>query len=254
MDLLCHQPRAECRKDAQSARQLEAQGLPWRRIDAVNGWELSEDEIARVYDARANARRGKYPLVPAEIGCYLSHIEAWRAIAASDQPGGFIFEDDFAANGTLGPVLRALVEDEPRDWDMVKLFFLRRQSTHPCQPPAGAGFPHRGARQGAHLPDRLWAQARGGGASGFARPALFFRPVDEDQKFFWETGLRVALVLPPPIEVGDQQAETGTIGNARRAATAGRSRLRQGLHGALYQLRYRVLLRWHRWRGTGLNR
>ncbi|MFC6687900.1 glycosyltransferase family 25 protein [Jhaorihella thermophila] len=105
-----------------SARQLEAQGLPWRRIDAVNGWELSEDEIARVYDARANARRGKYPLVPAEIGCYLSHIEAWRAIAASDQPGGFIFEDDFAANGTLGPVLRALVEDEPRDWDMVKLF------------------------------------------------------------------------------------------------------------------------------------
>ncbi|MFC6687901.1 hypothetical protein [Jhaorihella thermophila] len=87
-----------------------------------------------------------------------------------------------------------------------------------------------------------------------SRALPFFRPVDEDQKFFWETGLRVALVLPPPIEVGDQQAETGTIGNARRAATAGRSRLRQGLHGALYQLRYRVLLRWHRWRGTGLNR
>ena len=32
----------------------------------------------------------------------------------------------------------------------------------------------------------------------------FFRPVDEDMKFFWETGIRVSLVLPCPIAVGDR--------------------------------------------------
>ncbi len=236
-----------------SARQLEAQGLPWQRIEAVNGWALTPDEIARVYDAEANARRGKSPLVPAEIGCYLSHIEAWRTIAASDQPGGFIFEDDFAANDTLGPILRALVEDEPRDWDMVKLFSFDANPRIHASRPLGRDFR-------IVVPDKVptcligYGITRAAAAHLAARALPFFRPVDEDQKFFWETGLRVSLVLPPPIEVGDQQAETGTIGNARRTAATGRSRLGQGLHGALYQMRYRALLRWHRWRGTGMKR
>lgn len=236
-----------------SARQLEAHELPYQRIDAVNGWELAEDQIAEVYDARANARRGRYPLVSAEIGCYLSHIEAWRAIAAADEPGGFVFEDDFAANDTLRPVLEALVADAARDWDMVKLFFLDTGPRVHASRPLDRDFR-------LVVPDKVptcqiaYGLTRGAAAHLAARALPFFRPVDEDQKFFWETGLRVALVLPPPIVVGDQQAETGTIGNARRAAEAGRSRGGQALHGLNYQLRYRALLRWHRWRKTGMQR
>jgi glycosyl transferase family 25 len=68
--------------------------------------------------------------------------------------------------------------------------------------------------------------------------------VDEDQKFVWETGLRVALVLPPPVALGDQQAVTGTIGSARRAA---RPRgLGQAFRGARHALRYRLALARHR--------
>ena len=71
-----------------SGRQLDAQGIAWQRIDGVNGWTLPSEEVARVYDARRNARSAKHPLVPPEIGCYLSHIAAWRSVAEGTAPGG----------------------------------------------------------------------------------------------------------------------------------------------------------------------
>lgn len=86
------------------------------------------------------------------------------------------------------------------------------------------------------------------------RAIPFFRPVDEDQKFFWETGLRVALVLPAPVTVGDQQTVTGTVRAERRAArqAKGVGRLVQTCRGLDYQLRYTALLHYYRMRGRGI--
>ena len=77
--------------------------------------------------------------------------------------------------------------------------------------------------------------------------------MDEDQKFFWETGLRVALVTPPPVMVGNQQASTGTIGEARRKATrAGRrAPFAEAWSAFIYQLNYVVRLHFSRLRGIG---
>ena len=231
-----------------SARQLTAQRIPFERVDAVNGWALSESEIGLVYDAAVNRRRAKHPLLRSEIGCYLSHVTAWRRIADGESAGGFIFEDDFLATEDLADVLRRLCEDE-RDWDMVKLFSLaqarrtvtrrrlgpRHEVVVPFQVPNGTvgyGLTREAAR---HLAKR-------------AIP--FFRPVDEDQKFFWETGLRVALVLPSPVLIGDTQAMTRTIGEDRGSR---RSRRRHGdaqtWRSLIYQLRYLALLHWHRMQG-----
>lgn len=231
-----------------AARQLEAQGLPWERIDAVNGWALDEAEMARVYDADRNARHGRHPLVPAEIGCYLSHIAAWDRIAKGDAPGGFIFEDDFAADETLAPLLHLLAEDDAGDWDMVKLFTFDAEPRIVAERTLGdfrLVTPYR-------VPTCLigYALTRDAAARLVARAVPFFRPVDEDQKFFWETGLRVALVLPAPIAVGDQQTVTGTIGKARRAA--GKGGVKQALRGLRYQWNYRrALARAWRERGMG---
>ncbi|MGG7645477.1 glycosyltransferase family 25 protein [Rhodovulum sp. YNF3179] len=231
-----------------SAAALAAQGIAHERIEAVNGWELPEDEIARVYDAETNRRRARHPLVRPEIGCYLSHIAAWERIAAGDAPGGIVFEDDFEAADDLGRVLELLSADGGRDWDMVKLF------SFDASPKTVRHRPH-GPNHDLVIPYRVptcmigYALTRAAAAHLARRAVPFFRPVDEDQKFFWETGLRVALVLPPPITVGDQQAATGTIGTARRAAGGGGlARLVRGLG---YQLRYRAALHWHRARGHG---
>ena len=76
----------------------------------------------------------------------------------------------------------------------------------------------------------------------------FFRPVDEDHKFFWEKELQVALVVPPPITIGDQQTTTGTINEDRRAARPAEltGRILQGFRNLVYQICYKTLLHWHR--------
>src|SRR4051794_16850265 len=204
---------ANTRRMDDSARQLTAQGIAWRRIDGVDGWALTEGEMARVYDQQRNARRAKHALVPPEIGCYLSHIAAWRAVAGSDAAGGFIFEDDFAADASLGPVLELLSADAGSGgWDMVKLFAFKPEPT--LLKPRRLGDNHR-IGIAYRVPTCLIAYGitRQAAARLAERAIPFFRPVDEDQKFFWETGLRVALVTPPPVIVGNQQAVTGTIGD-----------------------------------------
>lgn len=228
-------------------RQLAGQGLPFHRVDGVNGWKLPVTEIARVYDANANRARARHDLVPAEIGCYLSHIDAWRAIAEGETAGGFIFEDDFEADDSLADVLRALSDDGGSDWDMVKLFTFDEEAKLVAERELSSGLrlvvPFR-------VPTCLigYGLTRNAARRLVERAVPFFRPVDEDMKYFWETGLRVALILPAPIKVGDQQTVTGTIGTARRdAAESGLARLWRGLRT---QVAYQAALRWHRFRGV----
>jgi glycosyl transferase family 25 len=222
---------------------MTAQGIAFERVEGVNGWALTEAEIARTYDAMRNAKEGRHPLVPAEIGCYLSHIAAWQRIAVGDAAGGFIFEDDFDATSQLGPVLRALSADTAGDWDMTKLFTLDKDvdlcGARSLLDDVLIGTPYR-------VPTCLigYALTKSAAARLVAQALPFFRPVDEDQKFVWETGLRVALVLPPPVVLGDQQTVTGTVGRARR--TARRGGFVQFLHRARYALRYRLALARHR--------
>ena len=83
---------------------------------------MTQVEIEAVYDSALNKRRYKLPLVPAEIGCYLSLRKAWERIAEGDAEGGFIFEDDLNAAPDLAPILEALSSDSTEDWIMVKLF------------------------------------------------------------------------------------------------------------------------------------
>lgn len=237
---------------ARSAATLDAAGVVgWQRLEGVDGRGLSDAEVAAVYDAEANRGRAKYPLVRPEIGCYLSHVAAWRRIAEGEADGGFVFEDDLVASPDLGAVLESLSAD-PAGWDMVKLFSFEpdppMRKARPLGPGHRIGIPYR-------VPTCLlgYGLTRDAARRLAARALPFFRPVDEDQKFFWETGLRVALVVPQPIAIGDQEAATGTIGEVRRKTTRERagSPLARLLRAARYQGGYQLRLHYHRLIGTG---
>ncbi len=227
-------------------KQFDDQGMAFSRVDAVNGWTLSEEQAERVYDRKAGRKRFKYELIKPEIGCYLSHVECWRRIAENGDEGGFIFEDDFLASPDLKDVLDALSCDDG-DWDIVKLFTLNERPRQIGQKPLSKVHrivtPYR-------IPTCLIAYGiRRQAAERLARESIpFFRPVDEDQKFFWEKKINVALVLPTPVSVGDQQTKTGTIGMERKAArTKSRtSRLAKTMRNIVYQLHYNGLLFYYR--------
>ena len=230
-----------------SIRQLKFLGLEWYRIDAVNGWKLSETEIAKFYSAEANYYQAKSPLTAPEIGCYISHLKAWERIASGDSAGGFIFEDDFLATAELGSVLADISDDGGSTWDVIKLFSLDESPHTITRQPLGQ-------QHEIVIPYRVPSCMLGYGVTVATAASLadhtipFFRPVDEDLKFFWETGIRVSLVLPCPITVGAQRTSTGTIGDERRGMKDDPflKRLSYGLRNVKYQLRYKTKLHFHR--------
>lgn len=224
--------------------QLDAQGIAFERVEAVWGADLSPEAVARVYDAEANKRRAKQDLVPGELGCYLSHIAAWRRIAEGTAPGGIVLEDDFQAAPDFADVLRALCATASPEWDIAKLFCIDPAPDLISRAPLVGRYQ---LCQPFRVPSTTlgYAITRASAAALLARSVPFFRPIDEDHKFFWEHGQRIALVHPNVLSVGAQEAATGTIGSERRGRSKGAAwrKLR-------YQIGYQLRLRLHRMRGT----
>ena len=229
-----------------STRQFDAHAIKFTRIEAVNGWQLDDDQLAQYYDAAAARHRYKYPLIGPEIGCYLSHIEAWRSIVENGESGGIVFEDDFEIVSALAPILD-LLSSSDQEWDIAKLYSIRKR-------PEYVSSRRLNATHDIVFPYQTPTCALGYAITASAAMRLvkssipFFRPIDEDHKFFWEKNLKVALVTPSPIIIGDQQSTTGTIGNQRNitARHSLTNRLLRGFKSLKYQLGYKIRLHFHR--------
>src|SRR5665213_2137702 len=107
---------------AQAAAQLDASGFDWKFLDAVDGGDLNE--FPAEYDREAQLRNYGYDLNPGQLGCFLSHREAWKKCVAS-QKLTLVLEDDFEFQQKLSDVL-PLVEQFLPEFDM-----LRLQGTEP---------------------------------------------------------------------------------------------------------------------------
>ena len=73
--------------------QMEAAGLPFSFLDAVDGRKGDHPLLSR-FDSRAFMIRHGRPSVPGEAGCYASHYLAWQHCIELDRPV-VILEDDF---------------------------------------------------------------------------------------------------------------------------------------------------------------
>lgn len=201
---------------ARVTAELDAAGMDWQRLEAVNGWELTPEEIADVYDAGRNRAWFKADLVPPEIGIFLSQYTAWKQIAESDAPGGIVLEDDFALLPGFAETIADICADKG-PWDIVKLFTLNAQPKVLAERTLAGGtrlvLPYK-------VPTTMLGYViRRDAARHLVQNSLpLHRPVDDDHKYFWQHGLNIALALPCPLALGEQTAETGTIGAARRKA------------------------------------
>jgi glycosyl transferase family 25 len=94
---------------------LGALGIPFTFVDGVDGRALPPGH-------EADLRHTDHPTAigPYEIGCWLGHKVAWRAIIESRAPWGLVFEDDVKISPELTTFLRDL-SWLPRDADIVKI-------------------------------------------------------------------------------------------------------------------------------------
>jgi glycosyl transferase, family 25 len=83
-------------------RQLTAHKVTYLRVAAVNGAELR----ARQHPYSVDPRRSH--LGAAEVGCILSHTNAWRLITQADDEHGFVLEDDVHVSDDFGDFIRSV--------------------------------------------------------------------------------------------------------------------------------------------------
>jgi len=223
-----------------SRQALDAIGLPFEFFDAVEGVRLDDATVARVYDAKLNALQYKRPLSLPEIGCYLSHYELWRRIVDDNLEGAVILEDDFDADEVLTKVVEE-IGSAPLSGALVKLFSRKPVLGETVASLCGERrlvAPHRvpGLTLGYAL-DRTAAEML------VANALPFSRPLDMDIKHWWEFGLPVLVVDPPPLRIAERGLSS-CISAARIEATskAGGGAMGRFMANIRYQLDYNMQL------------
>ena len=92
--------------------------VDFERIAAIDGAALDADGLAAFQQGRDSLKPEGW--LPGEVGCFLSHLEAWRRIAAGEAPWAAVLEDDLRVSPALAPLLAA-TDWIPADADIVRL-------------------------------------------------------------------------------------------------------------------------------------
>jgi glycosyl transferase family 25 len=186
---------------AQAARQLNATGLPWYFLDAVDGSKLSS--LPPEYDGQKHIRYYGCPIPVGQIGCFLSHRQAWEKCVETNRLT-VIFEDDFQLLQSL-PAVIALAQQHVASFDVLKIQGLKHDC--PCRlVKTLAG----GEKLVQHHRDPL-------GATGYiVKPSAakvlleksqrFHAPVDDFIFHDWIHGLEIISLLPYPVVTGNYQS------------------------------------------------
>ncbi len=122
MVLLINLPRSTDRLARMQAR-LQALGLGYEVLEAVDG-RARWSELLPSVDVRAFERHVGRDVLPGEIGCYHSHLQAWQRFLASDAHTLLVLEDDMVFADDFVQALRIALQGAEH-WDMLKLAKIR---------------------------------------------------------------------------------------------------------------------------------
>ena len=182
---------------ARIAAQLQALGLPYTRLPAVDAHALKPEQSAALDVAAYRRKHGMTPVL-GELGCYLSHVAAMRLFLATEASCALILEDDVLLRNSLPAVLQGLMA-HPGRWDMVKL--SAEHSGTPVKVLALspghdlAVMLSRCTGSSAYLLNRRAAQVYLRKRGGLLPMQL---PYDHVFDQGWRFGLKVRLVTPTP--------------------------------------------------------
>ena len=212
-------PEDAARRETMRAR-LDQAGVEYSFFEAVNGRAFDMTAMPGYDRAKRRAAFGR-DMMPAEMGCLLSHRKIYEKMDRENIPAAVVLEDDVVFEPEFKDVLAALMqmnETGPCQWDVIRFVGSAKIYKRGCRRIA----PLFGQRDDKYWMGRL--PTAPGGAHGYlltlkaARVMIAhmqenWMPIDTLQGRMWETGLETLVVHPAPLHI-DQDAGT-TIGDAR---------------------------------------
>ena len=207
--------------------EFERIGLDFERIPAVDGRKLSENQILEHYSSKLNRKKYFVPLSKPEIGLYMSHLKACEKIISENLDFGIILEDDIVLKEGFQIVPQVLSSLKHR-WNYIKLISpgkkkkIKARIQIPVELPAKLSIPKY---SGEDTPDKYekkdgtknikipvqfelitwnkppigtaaYAITLDGAKEFLSKRSIFFRPIDVDLQYEWETSLNIKVLSP----------------------------------------------------------
>ena len=195
------------------SNQLEHQNLSFKRIPGVDIKER-QDLKNKYYSKVRNKLDYHTPLTDGEIGCYIAHRNAWKAILDDDIDFGLVLEDDAYLKENLKLILDNL-HNTNSDWDILKLADL---STSPRKGTNIEKFQKFDIQSYYKPPTLCIAEVitRKGAKILLNLSNTFGRPVDVDKQWFCFKGLKIKGIKPYPVNCNNQfKSEIDSIQNRK---------------------------------------
>ncbi|MBO6102444.1 MAG: glycosyltransferase family 25 protein [Opitutales bacterium] len=213
--------------------QLEDLGLPYERFSAIDAQKVPDEFLNKYYSAKLNREKYYVSLSKSEIACYISHLKLCEKIVAENLDYAIILEDDIVLNGLFKLVPFAL--NSIKNWNYIKLIapfkskkIVSRESVD-FEFPAACGTDNAALKYDSNACEAAaatkgkanspkfelvcWRKPPAGtqayaitkdGASEFiSKRSRFYRPVDMDLQFTWETNLEIMGLMPQSCEIVD---------------------------------------------------
>jgi GR25 family glycosyltransferase involved in LPS biosynthesis len=213
-------------------------------VAAVDGAQLSQEELDRAYVRRRFEPRYPFALTRTEVGAFLSHRAAWRRIVDEALDFAFIFEDDAEIEPAPFAALLAFASAERPAWDYVLM---------PAKPiRSGTEVARRGALA-LLRPDqpalRAIAQIVSLAAASrlLDRTLPFDRPIDTFMQMTWVTGQPVLVASPSPVRDVSPKSGGSTV---QRQSMGFAERLRHEALRPIYRAQVLAHYRRHLAEGT----
>jgi glycosyl transferase family 25 len=168
--------------------QLSEAGMTGERIQAVDGSQPLPTDLAPYFSP-------KHLMDSGALGCYASHIKAWRQLIFHGLPYALVLEDDAIIDLSLADILNEVLEALPKGWDMVHLGTRPDRAVCPIAELTG-----RKLVQYSRVPPGTvayllsWAGAQ---KMLLAEPRVW--PIDTDTRRPWVFGLNVYGLDAAPI-------------------------------------------------------
>ncbi len=195
------------------SQQLEQQNLSFKRIPGVDVKER-QDLKNKYYSKVRNKLDYHTPLTDGEIGCYIAHRNAWKAILDDNIDFGLVLEDDAYLKENLKLILDNL-HNTKSDWDILKLADL---STSPRKGTNIEKFQKFDIQSYYKPPTLCIAEVitRKGAKILLNLSNTFGRPVDVDKQWFCFKGLKIKGIKPYPVNCNNQfKSEIDSIQNRK---------------------------------------
>ena len=231
-------PHGDGRRQQSARLQMEVVDLDYRFII---GFSPQDPLTTQSYSKFRNALLMKRPLSMGEVAVYLGHQKIWSEILESNAPWGLVLEDDFSIADQQNFVRD--IENAAQftgQLDIIKLFNFQKK---------GPLFVHRSnnirigffSRPNSGLVGYIITRS---GCEKLLKQKHIFRPVDEELRYWFQSKLKIASVLPNLVEDNGESLDGSLLQHDREQIRKNRSIIRS-LYANLITLYINV--RSHRW-------